>query len=695
MSGIEVYTKKEKFTWDIACMDIGVTFVALITIFAALFSVFSMPYSFSYVLILQMIALPFAILAVWVRKYQIIRWGAILLAGIGSYFYFKVNVFLGILPCFNSAIQLINKCYGVRLSMYTETAGYTADKISFLWIVCVLECLLAMVLLGVLKRGNRRFWAILVFLLPVLLGIFCGKLPDMTESCWLIGAIFLFLTIGYRREERIPIRALLATIVLLLLVWLAARPIESSIFSYKEDHLKEYKEMKVKLIEARSIDLADWIPDSFRTVKDKVEEMFPEVQKGVDWNKNLQDLDELTRTGKVLDEIVLASKPTDEVYWPIFEGYVYSGKNWERKGSDKGVYDTLTKVKALWPMKEYYDIERIDAILRDYFYTKNFKYTTNPKKIPEGMDFVEGFLFETREGFCVYFATAATVFYQMSDKEARYVEGYMLSPEDFEQQPDGTYKAIVTDYMAHAWCETYDARTDTWQVREHTLSSGLPTNRPTTMPTKEPTATVTPTAAPTTVPTKEPTTVPSGEPTQTPQEGEPSVTPILGEGTDENLFDGDETDKNSVFTKVYEIVKQIVAYVLGISFLVMALVTAIYLQRKIRVKQKKHRFGSKNIKKGILSIYREVQGLCEFSGLKDKEIWRREHLLEISEQFAELSQEEWEWLYTCVERTMFSNGLILTTEQKKMYQLYLRLRKGIFVRLTGRRKLWFLYGRAL
>ena len=45
--------------------------------------------------------------------------------------------------------------------------------------------------------------------------------------------------------------------------------------------------------------------------------------------------------------------------------------------------------------------------------------------------------------------------YRLYGIPARYASGYMVQPEDFEQQEDGLYHALVTDAEAHAWTELF------------------------------------------------------------------------------------------------------------------------------------------------------------------------------------------------------------------------------------------------
>jgi hypothetical protein len=79
-----------------------------------------------------------------------------------------------------------------------------------------------------------------------------------------------------------------------------------------------------------------------------------------------------------------------------------------------------------------------------------FPYTLKPRPTPKDNDFVDFFLFDLKEGYCTYYATAMTVLLRSIGIPARYVEGYMLPPEPIK---DNTYE--VTNENAHAWVEVY------------------------------------------------------------------------------------------------------------------------------------------------------------------------------------------------------------------------------------------------
>lgn len=82
-------------------------------------------------------------------------------------------------------------------------------------------------------------------------------------------------------------------------------------------------------------------------------------------------------------------------------------------------------------------------------------YNLDAENNPSGTDFVEYFLFDSREGYCVHFASAAVLALRYFGIPARYVAGYTVSPSDFTAGAAGTYTAVITGKQAHAWAEVY------------------------------------------------------------------------------------------------------------------------------------------------------------------------------------------------------------------------------------------------
>lgn len=87
----------------------------------------------------------------------------------------------------------------------------------------------------------------------------------------------------------------------------------------------------------------------------------------------------------------------------------------------------------------------------------NYTYSLTPGNLPSGRDFVDYFLFEVTEGYCVHFATALTIMLRIAEVPSRYVEGFKMGSE----MEEGKY--IVRNSDAHAWTEVLmDKENDIW-----------------------------------------------------------------------------------------------------------------------------------------------------------------------------------------------------------------------------------------
>ncbi|MCG8401180.1 MAG: transglutaminase-like domain-containing protein [Firmicutes bacterium] len=85
-------------------------------------------------------------------------------------------------------------------------------------------------------------------------------------------------------------------------------------------------------------------------------------------------------------------------------------------------------------------------------------YTLTPGKTPAEEDYVDYFLYENRKGYCTHFASAATVIFRLCGIPARYVEGYVVTIEDYARATwteEGRYIMDIKDTNSHAWCEIY------------------------------------------------------------------------------------------------------------------------------------------------------------------------------------------------------------------------------------------------
>jgi len=97
--------------------------------------------------------------------------------------------------------------------------------------------------------------------------------------------------------------------------------------------------------------------------------------------------------------------------------------------------------------RPYDQATAIENYLRD---RRNFTYTLTPPKTPEGRDPIEYFLFESKKGYCEYFATAMGDMLRSLGIPVRLVSGYGPG-----QQDQNLHNFVVRGEDAHTWVEAY------------------------------------------------------------------------------------------------------------------------------------------------------------------------------------------------------------------------------------------------
>lgn len=99
---------------------------------------------------------------------------------------------------------------------------------------------------------------------------------------------------------------------------------------------------------------------------------------------------------------------------------------------------------------DYYTaITRIRAYLE-----KNMTYSTATDVYTDKGDFTENFLTQTKIGHSVHYATAATLMFRYYGIPSRYVEGYLITPDDIKDKKAGDVIDIAGK-NGHAWTEIY------------------------------------------------------------------------------------------------------------------------------------------------------------------------------------------------------------------------------------------------
>lgn len=647
MAGFERTGQKENYTWKILIMRMIAVFGVLTSVFGAYLSVFAVELSLQTVMVSSFLAILAAMLLGMRGKYWWLR--ALAAGGAVVWIIWKFNDRLlgGLVPYVDTYVELANQFY--RSDMPLMLAEM--DKTGVFFIQGFVLFLFATILWVVLEWKKGKIAAIFLMLLPVILSAVIGEMPELFW-CWcLMAAGSFYLIICHMSAHRIPLRELSAATIVLVILWIVSSVFTPFVYKYKEEHLETYKEVKKAIINSQQI---DWDEISAKLV--------PESENfGGSGNTDgqLANLTGFYQTGKKITEVVLKEKPTKAVYHRDFIGAYYTGEAWlppETEEYSSELYidgynrKNLEELSAICQNMVQSSPEQTATVIGRLLSAESgFRYVQNPGKMPEDRGFVEGFLFEKKEGFCVHFATTATIIYRLCGWPARYVEGYRIEPEAFVEQSDGTYKAVVTDYMGHAWCETYEGSAG-WKVREHTIASVE--NELT------PTATLTPDNIEETPPEN-----------QNPENEQD--TPEASNTEAEQNRSGQFSDSEAALWKMLQAA-------LGMLCILTGLMGLIFLQQKLRRSKTLAGFRIVKANQGILNIYNAIFDICEYAG-----------------RFTFLSEEEWAWVSECAQWAAYSGELLSREERKEMYRLYQVVRNDMLRGLSKGRKFFFLYIKAL
>ncbi len=359
------------------------------------------------------------------------------------------------------------------------------------------------------------------------------------------------------------------------------------------------------------------------------------------------------------------------------------------------------------------DVEMVCSFLKE-----NYQYTLSPQPMERGEDYIEHFLYESKEGYCMHFASAATMLFRSLGIPARYVEGYVVRPVDIQKGKnvdegeittlnlDGTVTATTVPYLevevpdsaAHAWVEIYLDNYG-WFPVEVTSGYRMSTNF-SAMPTWTPEVS-TPTPVPTlpdgTTPTPVPT-LPDGT-TPTPRltgKLSPAVKPSASPSPDVTLTpspDGDGGNRGSG-GKVLGILLR----VFGVFALaVLALSIAFACLGRWR-RARRNLLKSPDSKRRMLAYYREILRILGMCGLRpegrenDAEFCLRaeeELSAGLSEEDADAPASSLQEVCRIAQKARFSRNGPEKEESTYVVQYYRRLRTDVRRKSKGLRALRF------
>lgn len=350
------------------------------------------------------------------------------------------------------------------------------------------------------------------------------------------------------------------------------------------------------------------------------------------------------------------------------------------------------------------NLKRANLAYKVAYYLENtMSYNLDLESFPVGKDPVQFAMTESYEGYCMHFASSATLLLRELGVPARYASGYVVRPTDFKQVNDG-YHAQILDYHSHAWVEIYLDDVG-WLPIEVTPGYDL---NDTELPTKQNIAETQSEEMIETQMESELETELRTEETQEVQKEEieteladsqmPEGTEwqnMDGQSTESTEFDGstevaesDEETESSMFSEIITEVKEFLArnskIILTIIWLFSIFMLSMFsgkwlyayyvklLEEEIQKKQTK-----KAVKRINRRIYRYVWlcgvkniGKISYGKLLKARISDKEYGFLLQELFTNVSKSDWEAYMEIMKKMYYSKTKITEEEMMHCYKCY-------------------------
>lgn len=160
-----------------------------------------------------------------------------------------------------------------------------------------------------------------------------------------------------------------------------------------------------------------------------------------------------TVTDEFIDKAVqeIFDQTDIEEYYKVTRDVLREGQN----GYIKRVIGSRTWTYYLGDYRENTAyVKEIAALVAQYL--EKCKYSLDPKT-QKGLSVMEDFLFVSKEGYCVQYATAGALIMRRLGFNARYAEGYIAKSYSINNESNSVYKYVsdVIDRNAHAWVEVW------------------------------------------------------------------------------------------------------------------------------------------------------------------------------------------------------------------------------------------------
>lgn len=152
---------------------------------------------------------------------------------------------------------------------------------------------------------------------------------------------------------------------------------------------------------------------------------------------------------------IVSQMEKDGIYNWNYESQLYHFVLKENLGIPAGLKEVCQQLISELEIGNDSEIEIVSQIRK--YLNDDFTLTANAGSAPEKEDPTEYFLSQSKRGNISEYASAMTLLLRSCQISARYVEGYMLNEDDFNNAPitEGKMTLTVDNEDAYAWVEIY------------------------------------------------------------------------------------------------------------------------------------------------------------------------------------------------------------------------------------------------
>lgn len=290
-----------------------------------------------------------------------------------------------------------------------------------------------------------------------------------------------------------------------------------------------------------------------------------------------------------------------------------------------------------------------------YCLTSEYQDSEKLDEAWDGTDFVYEFLEVSKKGYSVHFASAAALMFRYYGIPARYVEGYLVTPDDVKAMTAGE-SYVLDDTHAHAWAEYYQDGVG-WLPFETTPSYLNTMNRADEF---------------------QDISGVSGGSSQDQQQEE-----------EEEEEEQEEEEEETIDWLQILIIVLLVGVILLLLTMVAFLVW-IFLQRR-KSKKLKRRFASEDLREAICSMYEYTMNILSAAGMRigNTSLYRYEK--QIKNMFDEETAMEYRRVVDIRQEAVYSQNPLSQEQKEEMMEFKEKVWKRIYTNGTWIQKMQLKY----